>query len=65
MDPVEMSDLDSPETTQKEYDTPRHNRRKKTKEVQELSSASGKTTSVSPDRGGDEEVEEINGKEDE
>jgi hypothetical protein len=64
-DPVEMSDPDSPETTHKEHDTPRHNRRKKTKEVQDLSSASGKTASVSPDRGGDDEVEEINGKEDE
>jgi hypothetical protein len=35
---------------------------KKTKEVQELSSASGKTSSVSPNRGGDDEVEEINDK---
>jgi hypothetical protein len=35
---------------------------KKTEEVQDLSSASGKTASVSPDRGGDDEVEELNGK---
>jgi hypothetical protein len=31
--------------------------------VQDLSNASENTASVSPDRGGDEEVEEINGKE--
>jgi hypothetical protein len=35
---------------------------KKPKEVQDLSSASGNTASISPDRGGDDEVEEINGK---
>jgi hypothetical protein len=35
---------------------------KKTEEVQDLSSASRKTASVSPDRGGDDEVEELNGK---
>jgi hypothetical protein len=54
--------LNSPETTHKEHDTPGPSRRKKTEEVQDLSSASGKTASVSPDRGGDDEVEEINGK---
>jgi hypothetical protein len=58
-----MSDLDSPETMHKENDTPRHNRRKKTEEVQELSNTSYKTASISPDRGGDDEIEEINGKE--
>jgi hypothetical protein len=42
------------------HDTPEPSRTKKTEEVQDLSSASGKTASVSPDRGGDEE--EINGK---
>jgi hypothetical protein len=47
----------------KEHDTPRLNIRKKTEEFQDLRSASGKTTSVSPVQGGDEKVEEINGKE--
>jgi hypothetical protein len=61
-DLVEMSNPDSPETTHKEQDTPRPNIMKKTEEVQYLSSALGKTTSVSPDRGGDDEVEELNGK---
>jgi hypothetical protein len=51
-----MSDPDSPETV---HDTPGPNKMKKTEEVQDLSSASGKTASVSPDRGGEEE--EING----
>jgi hypothetical protein len=36
---------------------------KKNEEFQDLSSASGKSASVSPDRGGEEE--EINGKRDE
>jgi hypothetical protein len=60
-----MSDpkIDSSEVTHKEHDTPRPNRRKKTEEVQDLSSASEKTSSISPDRGGDDELEEINGKE--
>jgi hypothetical protein len=60
-----MSDpeLDSPEIAHKEHDTPGTSSRKKTEEVQDLSSASGKIVSVSPDRGGDNEVEEINGKE--
>jgi hypothetical protein len=57
-----MSDLDSPETTHKERDPLRCNRMKETEEVQYLSSASGKTTSVSPDRRGDDELEELNGK---
>jgi hypothetical protein len=62
-----MSDpeLDSSEATPKEHDTPGTSRRKKTEEVQDLRSASEKTTSVSPSRGGDDEVEEINAKEDE
>jgi hypothetical protein len=51
-EPAEMSDPDSPETMQ---DTPGPNKTKKTEEVQDLSSASGKTASVSPDRGGEEE----------
>ena len=64
--PTEMSnpELDSSETTHKEHDTPKTNRRKKTTKVQDLSNASENTTLVSPDRGGDDEVEEINGKED-
>jgi hypothetical protein len=55
-DPTEMSNPDSPETV---HDTPGPSKMKKTEEVQDLSSTSGKTTSVSPDRGGEEE--EING----
>jgi hypothetical protein len=60
-----MSDpeLDSSEVMHKEHDTPRTNRRKKTEEVQDLSNALEKTPSISPSRGGDDEVEEINGKE--
>jgi hypothetical protein len=61
--PAEMSNPDSPETMHKEHDTPRPNRRKKTEEVQDLSSASINTSSISLDRGGDDEVEEKNGKE--
>jgi hypothetical protein len=60
-----MSDPYSLEITHKEHDTPGHRRRKKTEEVQDLSRALGKTASVSLDRGGDDEVEEINDKEDE
>ena len=58
-----MFDPDTPETTQKEHDTPGPIRTNNTKEVKDLSSSSGKTASVSPDRGGDDKVEEINGKE--
>jgi hypothetical protein len=56
-----MSDpeLDSLETTHKEQDTPGTSRRQKTEEVQDLSSASGKTASISPERGGDGDVEEM------
>jgi hypothetical protein len=63
----EMSDpelIDNPETTHEAKDLPGPNRRKKTEEVQNLSSASEGTASVSPGRGGDDEVEETNGKED-
>jgi hypothetical protein len=68
-DPTEMSDpelIGSSEATHKEHDTPGTSRRKKTEEVQNLSSASDETASVSPGRGGDDEVdrEETNGKED-
>jgi hypothetical protein len=61
-----MSDpeLDSSEDTHKEHHTPRTSRRKKTEEVQDLSSASKETASVSPGRGGDDELEETNDKED-
>jgi hypothetical protein len=55
--------LDGSKATHKEHDTPGPSRRKKTAEVQDLSSASEKTASVSPSRGGDDEVEETNGKE--
>jgi hypothetical protein len=62
--PTNMSNptLDISEATHKEHDTPRTSRRRKTIEVQDLSSTSEKTTSVSPSQGGDHEVEEINGK---
>jgi hypothetical protein len=56
-----MSDpeLDSLETTHKEHDTPGTSRRQNTEEVQDLSSASGKTASTSPELGGDGDVEEM------
>jgi len=41
------------------HDTPRPTKTKNIEEAQELRSASGKTTSVSPDQGGDDE--DING----
>jgi hypothetical protein len=53
-DPTEISDIDSPKITQ---DTPGPSRTKKTEEVQELDSASMKTTSMSPDQGGGDKVE--------
>jgi hypothetical protein len=64
-----MSDpelIGSLETTHEEKDTPGPNRRKKTEEVQNLSSASEETASVSPGRGGNDEAdqEETNEKED-
>jgi hypothetical protein len=49
IDPIEMSNPDSPETTHKEHDTPGHSRRNKTKEVQDVSSALRKTSFVSPE----------------
>jgi hypothetical protein len=57
--------IGSLEDTHEEQDTLGPSRRKKTKEVQNPSSASEETTSESPGRGGDDEVdqEEINGKE--
>jgi hypothetical protein len=54
-----MSDLEligNSEATHEEHDTPGTNRRKKTKEVQNLSSASDETASESPGQGGDDEV---------
>jgi hypothetical protein len=62
-----MSDpkLDSSEANHKEHDTPEPSRRMKTEESQDLRSTLEKTASISPSRGGDDEVEEINGKEDE
>jgi hypothetical protein len=49
-DPMEISDIDSPETAQ---DTPGLSRMKKTEEVQDLDSASMKTFSIPPEQGGD------------
>jgi hypothetical protein len=57
-DPVEISNIDSPETAQ---DTPGPSRTKKTEEVQEIDNASMKTASISPEKGGD--GEELNDKE--
>jgi hypothetical protein len=51
-----MSDPDSPETMQKEHDTPRHSRRKNTEEVQDLRSASRNISLVSLEQGGNDEV---------
>jgi hypothetical protein len=59
-DPAEISDIDSPEIAQ---DTPGLNKKKKTDEIQDLSSASVKTASMSPKKGGD--GEETDGTEDE
>jgi hypothetical protein len=55
--------LDNLDTTHKVKDTLGTNRRKNTKEVQYLSSTSEKTSSVSPERGGDDNAEEVKGKE--
>jgi hypothetical protein len=66
-DPTEMLDpelIGSPETTHEANDTPGPSRRKKTEEVQKLSSASKEAASVSSGQGGDDEVEEMNHKED-
>jgi hypothetical protein len=45
-DPVEMSDIDSPETA---HDTPGPSKTKKTEEAQDVSSTSVKTASISPE----------------
>jgi hypothetical protein len=52
--PIDLAEMPGPkldnlETTHKEQDTPGTSRRKKTEEVQDLSSASGKTSSISLD----------------
>jgi hypothetical protein len=57
-DPAEISNIDSPKSAQ---DTPRPSKTKKTDEVQDLSSASVKTASMSLEKGGD--GEEIDGPE--
>jgi hypothetical protein len=62
-----MSDpepIRNPKTTHGAKDLFGPNRRKKIEEVQNLSSTSEGTASVSPGRGGDDKVEETNGKED-
>jgi hypothetical protein len=60
-----MSDprIDNPETTHEAKDLPGPNKMKKTEEVQNLSITSEGTPSISPGRGGDDEVEETKGKE--
>jgi hypothetical protein len=58
--PVEISDVDNPETTQ---DTPGPSKTKKTEEVQDIDSTSVNTASISPEQKGD--GEEIDGIEDE
>jgi hypothetical protein len=58
-------ELDSLETTQKEQDTLATNKIHKTEEVQDLSSASGKTASTSLEQGGDGNVKEMKDREDE
>jgi hypothetical protein len=62
-DPTEMSDIDSPEAAQ---DTPGPSKTKKTKktkkdeEVQDVDSLSVRTTSITPDQGGNgEDLEEV------
>jgi hypothetical protein len=55
--PAEISDIDNPEDTHKEQNTLGTSRQKNTKEVQNLSNTSGKIASMSPDQGGDDEVE--------
>jgi hypothetical protein len=55
-------ELDSSEAAPKEHETPRTRKRKNTKEVLDLSSASEKTASISPSQGGDHEIKEINAK---
>jgi hypothetical protein len=50
VDPVEMSDIDSPEAV---HDTPGPSKTKKNEEAQDVSSTSVKTASISPEQGGD------------
>jgi hypothetical protein len=50
VDPVEMSDIDSPEAA---HDTPGPSKTKKNEEAQDVSSTSAKTASISPEQGGD------------
>jgi len=57
-DPLEISDIDSPENAQ---DTPRPSRTKMTEEVQDLDIASMNTSSISLEQGDD--GEEFNDKE--
>jgi hypothetical protein len=52
VDPAYISNIDSAETAQ---DTPEPRRTKNTKEVQELHNTSMKTSSISPEKGGDGE----------
>jgi hypothetical protein len=54
---IEISDIDSMEDTHKEQNTPETSRQKKTEEVQNLRSTLVKNASMSPDRGGGDEVE--------
>jgi hypothetical protein len=49
-DPTEISDIDSPETTQ---DTLGPSKTKKIEEVQDLDNSSVNTASISPEKGGD------------
>jgi hypothetical protein len=56
--PVEMSDVDSPETT---TDTPGPSKTKKNEEAQDVHNTSMKIASISPEKGGDDE--EIDGAE--
>jgi hypothetical protein len=49
-DPVEISDIDSPELV---HDTPGPSKTKEDEEVQDVNSTSTKTTSISPAQGGD------------
>jgi hypothetical protein len=55
-DPMEISNIDSPKIV---HDTFKPSKTKKTEEVQDLRSASVKTSSISPKKGGDSE--EVNG----
>jgi hypothetical protein len=64
-DPAEMSNLDSPGEM---HDTPEPSKMKKNEDTQDVSNTSAKTTSISPEQGGDggeidgTEVEQNKGK---